>query len=258
VKSSQRSNHTLFGPKQPEDFGRWANVLLMDPTEIVKAAPTIVKSAVAAGAAIPFTSIGKRMLGPAADEVAEMWRDKVKLYRYEKQLGCLKKAEEMGRRAGFVPSPVPPKVLFPLLKGASFEEDDDLHSMWAALLANASSPSSADKVRPGYIALLRQLASDEAALLNWLYRDHVRQTEEKPRTQAYWYEKQLTQAYIELFKDMEGRNFNDLAASIFALEAAFLIERHAVEVDGQVMNKMNLTVRGWFFVEACTAPAVAS
>lgn len=32
-------------------------------------------------AAIFFTAIVKRMLGPAADEVAEMWRDQVRVYR---------------------------------------------------------------------------------------------------------------------------------------------------------------------------------
>ena len=42
----------------------------MDPNEIIKAAPEIAKGAAALGAAIPFTGIVKRMLGPAADE----WR----------------------------------------------------------------------------------------------------------------------------------------------------------------------------------------
>ena len=41
------------------------------------------------------------------------------------------------------------KILFPLLAGASFEEDENLHDMWAALSANAASPENADSVRPG-------------------------------------------------------------------------------------------------------------
>ena len=57
------------------------------PDDIIKAAPAIVKGAEAA--AIPFTAIVKRMLGPAADEVAEMWRDRVRMYRYERQLKCV-------------------------------------------------------------------------------------------------------------------------------------------------------------------------
>ena len=107
----------------------------------------------------------KRMLGPAADEVAEILRDRVRLYRYGNQMRCIEKAEKMAQNAGFTPKAVPPKLLFPLLDGASFEEDETLHDMWAALLANASSPEASENVRPGYIALLKQMAPDEAALL---------------------------------------------------------------------------------------------
>jgi hypothetical protein len=138
----------------------------MDPNELIKAAPELAKGAAAIGAAVPFTAIVKRMLGPAADELAEMWRDQVQMYRYERQLKCVQKAEKMAQEAGFTPQAVPPKILFPLLEGASFEENEDLHTMWAALLANAASPDNADKVRPGFIATLRQMAPDEAALLN--------------------------------------------------------------------------------------------
>src|SRR5713101_4624484 len=119
----------------------------MDPNELIKASPEIAKGLTVVGAAIPFTSIVKRMLGPAADELAEMLRDSVRLYRYERQIKCLEKAERMAQEAGFTPQAVPPKILFPLLEGASFEEDEDLHDMWAALLANAASPESQHKVR---------------------------------------------------------------------------------------------------------------
>src|SRR3989442_12714808 len=125
----------------------------MTPDEFLKHPPEIAKIAAPLAAAIPFTAIVKRMLGPAADEFAEMWRDQVRLYRYERQLKCVEKAERMAQEAGFTPQAVPPKILFPLLEGASFEEDEDLHDMWAALLANVASPEDAQKVRPGFIAI---------------------------------------------------------------------------------------------------------
>jgi hypothetical protein len=109
----------------------------MNPDDIIKAAPAIVKGAGALAAAIPFTAIVKRMLGPAADEVAEMWRDRVRMYRYERQVKLLEKVERMAQEAGYTPQAVPPKILFPLLEGASFEDNEDLHTVWAALLANA-------------------------------------------------------------------------------------------------------------------------
>ena len=53
------------------------------------------------------------------------------------------------KHAGFTPKAVPVKILFPLPDGASLEEDENLHDMWAALSANAASPENADSVRQG-------------------------------------------------------------------------------------------------------------
>ena len=148
----------------------------MNPDDLIHAAPAVAKAAGAVAAAVPFTAIVKRMLGPAADEVAEMWRDQVRVYRYGRQLKLLEKAERMAQEAGFTPQAVPPKILFPLLEGASFEDDENLHDMWAALLANAASPDGSSKVRPGFIATLRQMAPDEAAVLSWIV-DRLNPTE---------------------------------------------------------------------------------
>jgi hypothetical protein len=141
----------------------------MDPNDIIKHLPDAVSVAKIAAGSIPFTSIVKRMLGPAADEVAEIWRDQVRVYRYGRQVKLLEKAEKMAQDAGFTPQAVPPKILFPLLEGASFEDNEDLHTMWAALLANAASHERLQKIRPGFIAILRQMAPDESVLLNWMY-----------------------------------------------------------------------------------------
>jgi hypothetical protein len=142
----------------------------MNPDEIIKAAPEIAKIVAPVAAAIPFTGIVKRMLGPAADELAEMWKDQIRLYRYERQVKCVKKAESMARDAGFTPQAVPPKILFPLLEGASFEDNEELHTMWAALLANAASHEKARTVRPSFISTLHSMRPDEAVLLAWFYR----------------------------------------------------------------------------------------
>jgi len=105
----------------------------MEPTTAVTVAAEVAKAA----DKIPFTALMSRMLGPAADELALKWQDSVRTYRYGNQLKLLKKAEKMAEDAGFTPKAVPIKLLFPLLDGASLEENEDLHTMWAALMANA-------------------------------------------------------------------------------------------------------------------------
>ena len=149
----------------PENSGEFSyNHRTVDPENIKTASEIATLTAPVAAAVIPFTGMVKRMLGPAADEVGEMLRDRVRLYRYGRQMKCLEKAEKMAADAGFTPQPVPPKILFPLLEGASFEEDETLHDMWAALLANASTRNGSG-VRPAFIAILRNMAPDEATLL---------------------------------------------------------------------------------------------
>jgi len=137
----------------------------MDPNELIAHAPDLLKGGAALAGALKLTDIVKAMLGPATAEIAERFRDEVRRYRYGRQLECLRKAEKMATDAGFTPKAVPIKILFPLLEGASLEEDEDLHTMWAALLANAASPAKSSNVRPGFAAILKQMSPHEAVLL---------------------------------------------------------------------------------------------
>jgi hypothetical protein len=237
----------------------------MNPDDLIKAAPAIAKGAGALAAAIPFTAIVKRMLGPAADELAEMWRDQVRMYRYERQLKCVEKAERMAQEAGFTPQAVPPKILFPLLEGASFEENESLHDMWAALLANAASPEKGENVKPGFIAVLRQMAPEEAAIINWLY-DHSDASSRFHGISPV----QLSQARDELgFRDKERAERTLALAQRFAscldgLEAEQLIrrvywenpeERLEPKTDVSFLRFSYLvTRRGEEFMEACRPP----
>jgi Abortive infection alpha len=230
-----------------------ADITTMNPDDLVVTAPVLAKGALALGASVPFTAIAKRMLGPAADEIAEMMRDQVRRYRYGRQLACVQKAAKMAEDAGFTPNEVPSKLLFPLLEGASFEENEDLHTMWAALLANASSPKWTDGVRPSYIALLKQMASDEAALLNWLYMNALRQKEPSHALTIEWYVPDLRSTYRSLV-DAKPKTADYFHACLDALEGSFLIERFAVAIDDKGIPKIRLTGRGINLAGACTPP----
>lgn len=250
----------------------------MDP-EIVKTATELAKATgAAAGLSIPFTAIVKRMLGPAADELAEMWRDQVRLYRYERQLKCVQKAEKMAQQAGFAPQAVPPKILFPLLEGASFEDDENLHDMWAALLANAASPNKAQGIiRPSFIAILKQLAPEEASLLDSLYQhDDVTATAEN-EFRRYGVDLMTLatmlsapapkESSVEAIKASFLSVYLDLHLSLDGLMAQQLIKttywRHEGEnVFTEVKSPpdrgadftFTLTRRGKAFIEACRPP----
>ena len=133
--------------------------------------------------------------------------------------------------------------------------------MWAALLANAASPENAETVRPGFIAVLRQMAPDEAALLNWIY---------SRLDPGSYVELVLQSVYSELgFGPSPEKAENHLRVCLGGLESAELVSRLNVNNRGafsftfQSQNGLPnfstgfplvLTPRGVEFVRACQPP----
>ncbi len=232
----------------------------MNPEEITDVAAVLAKGGPALAAAVVLSAAGKRILGPAAAEFGEMWRDQVRLYRFKRQLECVKKAERMAQQAGFTPEAVPIKLLFPLLEGASLEDDDDLHTMWSALLVNASSPKQTNEVRPGYIAVLRQLAPDEAAVLNWMWKWSLSKAEVLPERLGHGPAAGHACCHVDLASAMKkatgpwGQTAPEFEECLASLEAAFLIERLHLSVDDKVVTQFRLTRHGRAFLKACIPP----
>jgi hypothetical protein len=237
----------------------------MDPNEILKHAPELLKGGAALAGALKLTDVIKAFLGPATDEIAERFRDDIRRYRYGRQLECLKKAEKMAKDAGFTPKAVPIKLLFPLLEGASLEENEDLHTMWAALLANAASPDDAEKVRPGFIAILRQMAPDEAKLLKWVCEHEEAWPHNGP---LKWFSAQSELGFTTKGEAEKAIQIAPRMATCFdGLEAQQLIRRRYWPPDSssflddeskygrkQVAFTLDMTERGLAFLEACSPP----
>ena len=160
IAAPKKTDARGLSPKEPAISGP----MPVGPEEIValiRSAPDIIKSGAELVGALKLTDIAKVMLGDATQEFADRLRDEVRLYRFGNQLKLLKKAGKMVEDAGFSPRAVPIKLLFPLLESASLEEDENLHDMWAALLANAALPDKTGRARPGFIAILREMSPDE-------------------------------------------------------------------------------------------------
>lgn len=232
----------------------------MNPEDITDVTGALAKGGPALAAAVLLSAAGKRILGPAAAEFGEMWRDQVRVYRFERQLRCVKKAERMAQAAGFTPEAVPIKLLFPLPEGASLEENDDLHTMWSALLANASSPKQTSEARPGYIAVLRQLAPDEAAVLKWMWGYSLSQASQLPERLGYGPAAGHPCCFVDLSAAMKkttgpwGQAAPEFEECLASLEAAFLIERLYVSVDDKAITQFRLTRHGRAFLKACMPP----
>lgn len=231
---------------------------LMNPDDLIKAAPAIAKGAAEIIAAVPIADIVKRICGPPADLLGDKLRERVER--------CFEKTARMTQDTGVTPQAVPPKLLLPILQGASVEENEDLHTMWAALLANAASPENAQKVRPGFTAILKQMAPDEALLLKWIFAKSQGWT---PHIGGLdWFKAQAELGFTSKEEATRSRRIDlRMATCLDGLEAQQLIRRtyflpsSSSSLDEprkfepqQVNFRLMLTERGTAFFEACQPP----
>lgn len=109
----------------------------------------------------------KRVLGPLADAKGKQWAAAM-----ERTEVLVARASELVLEAGIDPTPVPGRVLFPLLQAACIEDDSGLRRQWATLLANAADPSDLRNVTPSFVSILKDLSPTEALILELLYSAH--------------------------------------------------------------------------------------
>jgi hypothetical protein len=233
------------------------------PGEIAKNLPAIVAATTGAvaGASSEFV---KKILGHAADDVWEWGRNKVRAYRAPNVNKVLEDAGKMLEDEGIEPQPVPPKILIPLLEGASLEDDEWMQKRWASLLANAASNNS--EGNRGLIAVLQQMGNEEARLLTWMF-EHTTQAlpmGEVVNAQFDSFGSGVTEQVLRgvyggivqrkehgtglLFPD-----YLDFRTCMDSLQSNFLVRyEHAVLSGG--ISSFRLTGRGYKFSQAVSPP----
>jgi len=169
----------------------------------------------------------QRIAGPLADEIGESLAVVARPYRIKLSLKMFQKTQRMLEEAGISPQAVPPRLFLPMVEAASIENDEDLHTRWAALLANAA--TSPDSVHPSYIEVLKQLTPVEARLLDALY---------KIAKGKQWQKVETTAVTDEEFKTAGARLFAWFSNLIRLglIQISFDIERNSREIKVKVPN----------------------
>jgi hypothetical protein len=115
----------------------------------------------------PYGDLLHKLAGPLAEEIGESAGLVARHYRFSLAVKMFQKTQRILKEAGITPQAIPPRLFLPIIDHASIEDDEDLHSRWAALLANAG--ASPNSVHPSFIEILRQLTPDDANLLDKLH-----------------------------------------------------------------------------------------
>ena len=115
---------------------------------------------------LPLQQLVDKLLGPAATEIGLSLGDSVKVWRFKRQNRLLQEVKRLIEQTGEDVNPIATRLFFPVLEAASIEDDDEMQTRWAALLANEA--TSVGSVHPSFIEILRQMVPDDARLLDKL------------------------------------------------------------------------------------------
>ncbi|MEZ5834099.1 MAG: Abi-alpha family protein [Dongiaceae bacterium] len=149
------------------------------------------------------------------------------------------------------PCPVPLKVLVPLLQSATLEEDDDLQDIWAALLANASTPELGDTISVSFVDMLKCMGPLDVKILSVIYLAKSGSPKDVFVTQDL-------PAKTEVYNGVDKpRGLPDLAtqASIWNLVRLGCLTAESSSSGSRKAIFVALTALGERFVEACTVGA---
>ncbi len=112
-----------------------------------------------------------RYFGVTIEEAVGIFNDKLKYYRWERQIRLLCRANDLLAERGLRhPSKsVPLPFAIAVMENASLEEDDWMQDKWAALLANAADASFDTQMRRAFVSILEDLTSLDAKNLEKIY-----------------------------------------------------------------------------------------
>jgi hypothetical protein len=201
-----------------------------DPiTEGAKAAQEIAR---ATGQGIAVVSgLGgwlDRIFGEAIGEAVRLhWTTKVRersiasaIYSWERLELLLHKTEQRLRERGVTQFRfVPPKIVLPLLQNATMENEDDLHSLWAALLATSLDADGAE-VHRKFVTILSDLTSADAVVLKLMWKDWLVLDKKEERFRS---------ATVSYGPGIDGTDAHD-EASVITLNRLGLISPNYTEI----------------------------
>jgi len=130
-----------------------------------------------------------KVVNPPLEELGGLLADKIKFWRFKNQVNIIVQAKRFIEQKGIQPGKIPLKTLAPLLEHSSWEEDPDMQSKWASLLANAANPKYSYDIHLAYVEILNQLTPLEARLLDLLFNEYEGTPSDKKQALSFSKEK---------------------------------------------------------------------
>lgn len=138
------------------------------PDPIQSAVAGLAKEALAAGIKQAEDFLGAAT-GQEGKSIGTMLGGLLFRRRKRNAITVIVQADQVPLEAGSPVGEIPLRILQPALEGASLEDDPDIQTKWANLLANAADPREATPVSPMFPRILRDLGPREVKFLDKLH-----------------------------------------------------------------------------------------
>ena len=112
-----------------------------------------------------------RFLNCSLEQAAEFIVDKLKYYRWARQVRLMYRTDELMREIGLTEpkSAIPLNLAIRLLEGASCEENDEIQDLWIKVMINAMNPENTVVIRRVVIEILKNIGPLESQILQAIY-----------------------------------------------------------------------------------------
>lgn len=194
--------------------------------------------------------VGK-LVNPALTEGGGIIQDTIKFQRFKNQINIVLKAKRFLEEKGIEPAKVLPKTLVSILENGSLEENEDMQSKWAALLANAADPNRRYSVKPSFAEILKQLSPIEVSLLDRMF-DEANRNKNQNKVEIFFDKEKICQNF-----GIDRNQFDVIADNLFRLNlcqppASFggvKIGEYPVQL--RTYKLIGFTQLGYEFVKSC-------
>lgn len=123
--------------------------------------------ALAIGVKVPAEAM-RAVVVPPAEQAGGLIADTLMARRLARLPALTAGVRLAWKARGVTPTALPDTFAAAWVQSATLEDEPELQTRWAALLANAADPTTQGRLDIAFVEILRQLSADEARLLDWL------------------------------------------------------------------------------------------
>ena len=131
-----------------------------------------------------------RIFGGAVEDSIGIVADRIKFLRLQNYIALSENTAKRLRDRGYseddITRIVPLKVAIPLIESATLEEDCELQTLWAQLLANAMDPGFDIDVKLRHVSLLREMEPLDVRILNACHSQKLANHDNSPLDKIFF------------------------------------------------------------------------